>query len=293
MLTIHSSLLYMLCYIVFYSKSIDDRVVFDDIEFFVPQLAHMSIHLKEKDVVVALERLTAAICLTSAHLALQLGFIYTAALEDFQPELANGQKNPQCDAALYARCAHLLQFVERTFVYGGSHYSSSTDTPAVSPVSPDLKSKPVASGENVDLIMQASENMLQGELLYKRVERKHMYSTKPWKTRYFRICDRILYCFRDAEYTELLRSIPLQDCEVHGTTSSTVTAGPISSDSAVVTIPAPKEEEVVVTHTSDLSGKYDYYFEVSNKNMSEQTVKFLLRADSLESYNKWMNALLW
>lgn len=78
----------------------------------------MSVHLTEEDALLALERLTAMICLTSAHLALQLSFIYMAAMEDYQPELPDGRRNPTCDPVMYARCALLLQNVERCFIYG-------------------------------------------------------------------------------------------------------------------------------------------------------------------------------
>ena len=237
----------------------NERKVFDDIEFFIPQLAHMSIHLSDTVVSGLLKKLNALICLASPHLALQLSYIYLSALEDFQPELSNGVKNPNGNMHLFTTCSNFLQEVEKTFVYGGS----TVDVMNGNELSSNTSSKKMnntASNMNADVGIT-----LQGSLMYKREIRKSFFLPKPWKVRYFRIQNRILFCYRDTAFTELLRAIPLQDCDV------------ITSKS----------------NTTDTVNKYEYYFEVINKTISEKPLKFILRTDTKESFELWKNALIW
>jgi len=241
----------------------------------------MSIHLTDPSVLMALEKLAVMICVTSAHLALQLYFIYMAAMEDFQPENSDGMKNPSSDPVLYNRCSQLLQDVERSFIYGSVVDKPQNDLQVQSG---HRKQQSTGNYHNIrDSIHYIAENkvlscaidkigsndkgtgtgiaengvLLSGPLLYKRIERKSMFQPKIWKPRYFTIRNRVLHCYHDAEYTELLRALPLQDCEV------CIEAG---------------------------SSKYEHYFEVVSTLMD---MKFLLRAEDADQFRKWTTALKW
>ena len=59
---------------------------FDDIEFYLPQIAHLIVHLDDSEVCVALDRLVVILCQVSFHTALLLRFMFLASFEDYQGE---------------------------------------------------------------------------------------------------------------------------------------------------------------------------------------------------------------
>jgi len=58
------------------------------------------------------------VCQQSLHVALQFNWILTAALEDYQPESADGSRNAKANAVYFRRCVKLLQNVERIVALG-------------------------------------------------------------------------------------------------------------------------------------------------------------------------------
>ena len=68
----------------FLCKCADEKRVFNDIEFFLPQLAHLIIHVEADWKQQTLERLAVVISQTSMHAALNLSFAFIAAMEDYQ-----------------------------------------------------------------------------------------------------------------------------------------------------------------------------------------------------------------
>ena len=94
------------------------RQVFDGIEFYLPQIAHMIIHLEAQWDEAILERFALVIAQQSQHFALQLTWILQGAIEDYQPETAEGKPNPSYNQLFYNRCITLLSNIERCVVYG-------------------------------------------------------------------------------------------------------------------------------------------------------------------------------
>ena len=196
-----------------------EKDTFDEIEFFIPQIAHMIIHFG--GVNRKLWNLMIMICQVSMHSALLLSFIFYAAMEDYQPEDANGVDNIHKDAKLHTHCSHLLTSIEKVVLLG---------SPALMKLelSASDKEKSLLEFEELEaesrirdseLIIEMENegkdvHVMSGELLYKRVEKKSMFVRKVWKPRYFKIENKVLNCYHDAKYEELLRSIPLQDCQV-------------------------------------------------------------------------------
>ena len=82
------------------------RDVFDGIEFYLPQLAHMIIHLEANWDDAILERFALIIAQHSLHFALQLNWILQGAIEDYQPELPSGESNPNFNALYYSFKIH-------------------------------------------------------------------------------------------------------------------------------------------------------------------------------------------
>ena len=94
------------------------RQTFDGIEFYLPQIAHMIIHLEADWDEAILERFALVIAQQSQHFALQLTWILQGAIEDYQPETTQGLPNPGYNKLFYNRCITLLSNIERCIVYG-------------------------------------------------------------------------------------------------------------------------------------------------------------------------------
>jgi hypothetical protein len=95
-----------------------ERTAFNGIEFYLPQLAHMIIHLDGDLPTSALEQFSLVVCQQSLHVALQLQWILAAALEDYQPENPDGEINPHANITYYSRCVQLLENIERIVAVG-------------------------------------------------------------------------------------------------------------------------------------------------------------------------------
>jgi phosphatidylinositol 4-kinase len=213
-----------------HSQFADEARVFKDIEFFMPQLAHLIIHLDQNSTTQSLERLAMVLCQNSVHTALQLSFLFSASLEDYQPETSAGQKNSECNPYYFKRCARLLQDVERAVIYGSQTLSnkeekvlkrrmSANDQTAKGPKQIEaelIEAKKIEVANTLSRTAQIEnyDGLLNGTLMYKRSDRKSIFATKPWKERHFMVDQRVLLCFREPHSVNPLRTIPLAPCHV-------------------------------------------------------------------------------
>lgn len=211
------------------SKFVDEKRVFKDIEFFLPQIAHIVIHLDQNSANEALEVLAMVISQTSIHAALQLSFAFSSAMEDYQPEVHTGLPNPNANPFLFARCARLLQDVERAVIYGSclkdmiasakadSRKSGVDDSEDDEEDSSRIDAK--KREEIAQRLSKAKENnyegQLTGKLYFKRTVRKSSLHSKSWKYRFFMVDQRVLYCLREPHSVSPLRAISLQNCTVN------------------------------------------------------------------------------
>lgn len=239
------------------------RDVFDGIEFYLPQLAHMIIHLEANWDDAILERFALIIAQHSLHFALQLNWILQGAIEDYQPELPSGESNPNFNALYYTRCVKLLLNIERCVVYG---------TPRKHELQRLYEKGQITKQEydtmeqadrmfNASQLSNAQKELLEagtfgGNLLYKRLVRTSCCSQKGWKTRYFAVSERMLFCYNvhPSEGGRLIRAMPL--------------------------------DGAVIMETPPSDAKYEYMFEVHNLNYF-----FRMRADSEEDMKKWIRIL--
>lgn len=218
-----------------------------DVEYYLPQLCHLVIHLKVAWESQALERFAFTVAQTSMHTALQLAFYLRAAMEDYQPELGSELPNPASNPELFYRCARLLQNVQRAVVYCGG--SQKVDEASV---------KAILSANKLNGLVDTADkdaSIRKGYLLFKRNTRKSTLSSKPWKPRYFRIEQQVLFCLRSEKDTVALRAMPL--------VGSTVVLSPPGS-------------------------KYPHSFEVIN---ATNTMRFRLRAEDEKTYKTWTDSL--
>ena len=250
------------------------RSVFDGIEFYLPQIAHMIIHLEADWDEAILERFALVIAQQSQHFALQLTWILQGAIEDYQPETAEGRPNPGYNQLFYHRCITLLSNIERCVVYGSPRsielqkmYERGDITRAeyeqmkledrlnnatqitkhganfrtivqkVRETLPQelskLKTTPTKSTKKEDAensttqVVTTSTDIKTGKqiskyggyLLYKRRVRTACYKRKQWKSRYFEIEERMLYCYnyRPSMGGKLIRAMPLEGAVVQET----------------------------------------------------------------------------
>lgn len=250
----------------FVAKYAGSRDVFDGIEFYLPQLAHMIIHLEVSWDDAILERFALIIAQNSLHFALQLNWILQGAIEDYQPETAEGLPNPAYNPLFYSRCVKLLSNIERCVVYGKPRTHELQRLYEMGKINKTeyelmeqadrrfIADQIVATGKNgkdgPQLGDIGGENIhtFGGNLMYKRKVRSAAYKAKPWKTRYFEISERMLYCF-NTKGGKLVRAMPLAGAEV----------------------------------ASKKDSKYPHIFEVRN-----QHYVFTMRATSEEEQGKWI-----
>eukprot|EP00559_Dactyliosolen_fragilissimus_P007795 CAMPEP_0184861306 /NCGR_PEP_ID=MMETSP0580-20130426/6013_1 /TAXON_ID=1118495 /ORGANISM="Dactyliosolen fragilissimus" /LENGTH=955 /DNA_ID=CAMNT_0027358735 /DNA_START=40 /DNA_END=2907 /DNA_ORIENTATION=- len=219
----------------FVAKHAHSRDVFDGIEFYLPQFAHMMIHLEANWTDSILETLALIISQHSIHFALQLNWILEGAIEDYQPETPEGKPNEDFNPLYYSRCIKLLCNIERCVVYGTPRRHElqrlyeknqiSMDEYLILEQS-DARFNAAQIADNVrDSVIDSKTGLLidtkitGGELLYKRHVRTSRCKTKPWKTRYFAVHERMLYCYnrRPTEGGRLVRAMPLEGAKIHKT----------------------------------------------------------------------------
>jgi phosphatidylinositol 4-kinase len=248
----------------FLTRYSGERDIFDGIEFYLPQLAHMVIHLEANWDDAILERFALTISQHSLHFALQLNWILNGAIEDYQPETKDGQPNPSYNVLYYSRCVKLLSKLERCVVYGRPRAAALQRLYEQGKITrKEYEQLELADRRfNAAQIMDEETDEVSGRLpfggwlLYKRRNRDTWHRRKQWKKRYFTVSDQILYCHNETQIGDdtekgLLRAMPLEKAQVR-----------------------------------IVFGKYPHMFEVSN-----QYYLFKLRAGSKEELERWMIVL--
>lgn len=236
----------------------------DDIvgmEFYLPQIAHLLVHLAVQWENGLLERFAFLVAQQSIHLALQLSFLLVGFMEDYQQEAEDGTKNPTADIRLYTRCATLLDKLEQAVVFGSPMSNKLGEVYRSGNITHDELLELEVADRKFQAMRIAGESReqetfeLDGFLEYKRWAERGMFHQDRWIRRRFLIKERVLYCLRASDKV-VKRSIPLQDCDVK----------------------IPK---------SNSYGK-KFYFELKEKDRDRT---YLLSADSKEQMDEWVAAL--
>lgn len=92
----------------------DAKQAFDGVELYLPQLAHMLVHLDVDWPAGTLERFALVVAQQSPHFALQLHWILRASMEDYAPKADGSGGND----VYYRRCSHLEEDVETVVAHG-------------------------------------------------------------------------------------------------------------------------------------------------------------------------------
>lgn len=244
------------------------KTVMNEIEYYLPQLCHMMIHLESAWESQALEKFGFAVSQTSLHTALQLSFYLRAAMEDYQPEDANEMPNPAANHVLFYRCARLLQNMERAVVFGSpilqikdeKQIAKATPEVLLATINAEKKSRAdvILAGNKANELLPiapaAPASLRRGTLLFKRNTRKSALQSKSWKPRFFRVEQQVLFCLRKEGDVRPLRAMSLQGCRV-----------------------SPGADDA----------KHAFSFEVTNA----AGMRFQLRAESQQSFAAWVALL--
>lgn len=197
-----------------------EKKTMNEIEFYLPQIAQLIIHLEAESASnQSLEYLAIAIAQASIHCAQQLSGYFIAAMEDYQPELKTGGANPKANLLLYYRAARILQNVERAMVYGtpvltaqqedymrqqfsGSDFEEMYDSEKA-----ETAGRIVRSNMGKAIRMGVSEGV-SGRLQYKS-------STGAWSQVFCKVDQKVLFCFKDNMANALpIRSLLLEGCSI-------------------------------------------------------------------------------
>mmetsp|Transcript_13533 Transcript_13533/g.26096 ORF Transcript_13533/g.26096 Transcript_13533/m.26096 type:complete len:984 (-) Transcript_13533:299-3250(-) len=239
----------------------DDRNSFVGIEFYLPQLVHMMVHLEVDWPTNTLEEFALLVSQQSMHIALQMCWILMGLMEDYQSEDPEGNYNPSANPLLYNRCATMMEKLELSVVFGSPNCSAFEQLYREGKVTraelaelqkSDRKAQALLISDQVPDDM---DYLKEGNLLYKRWKRRSGMHMDKWIERRFVIGHRVLYCLRKSDNV-IKRSIALHDCTVH------VPSNP------------PKE--------------HPWYFEIHE---TDRDRKFLLVAGSEQERNDWVQKL--
>ena len=215
----------------------------------------MIIHLEAEWDDAILERFALVIAQQSMHFALQLNWILQGAIEDYQPELPDGNVNPSHNALYFTRCIKLLTNMERCVVYRrprSQELQRLYERGKITKQEYQILEHADRRFNALEITQAPAATEFFGDvLLYKRTVRTGSCKPKPWKQRYFCVEERMLNCY-NSKGGRLVRSMPLEGANV----------------------------EVIQ------DGKYDYMFRVANRSF-----EFRMRASSKEDQDKWVKIL--
>ncbi|GBG28567.1 Phosphatidylinositol 4-kinase [Hondaea fermentalgiana] len=194
------------------------KKLLDGVEFYLPQLVHMLVHADSLSEDM-LQEFMLMVCQVSMHFSFLVFWQLMGYLEDAQPELENGKRNPNQNTDIYLRCSSLVYALERAVVYGDNsevlELEEQFQSGEIDKANLDgqLRQLRLAHARKLVSYGKSDEAFLEGELLYKRSTRSNPFATKGWKQRRFAIKNRLLLCYRIRDGA-LKRAIPLYAAEI-------------------------------------------------------------------------------
>lgn len=199
------------------------KSVFDGIEFFLPQLTHMMMHLDPDWPHPILEQFVYMVAQQSLHFALQLHWLLLAQLQQYAPELDNGNSNPAADHELLKNCARILKRLEIVITYGNKDadlLEQDYFNQKITKEEYDEAKKETRFAFGGILASQNEEPILNQTMFTKRTtkDKKELVPSK-WKELLVTFKDNMLYITDPAEKKyKLRRAIYLTGSEVEEVT---------------------------------------------------------------------------
>ncbi|ETV70846.1 hypothetical protein H257_13626 [Aphanomyces astaci] len=193
------------------SKLTNTRPILDQVDFYLPQLSHMVLHLEKELPMEAMEQFVMLLSLSSSHFALQFFWIVYGALDEHRPK-KNG--NPRT----FTRCAQLLVILEQCFIYGSpvnkqakelfaSHQISKAEMGLI--LKADRRFFAAQSSACMSLVEESFEGWL-----YKKGGGTSKLGRRSWHRRWCCIERKILFIYNNRHDRHARNTIPLERAEV-------------------------------------------------------------------------------
>ncbi|KAG2997400.1 hypothetical protein PC121_g20589 [Phytophthora cactorum] len=190
----------------------------DQVEFYLPQLAHMVVHLERELPMEDMEQFVLLLSQSSVHFALQFFWMIYAALDENRPKRAGN--NPHT----FARCARLLLALEQCFVYGSPAARQASELLTRQSISRDEMEQILMADRRFFAAQQSSTDSasavedvapISGGWLLKKGGGTRTMGRRNWTMRWCRIEKRILLVFTKPTDSQPRAAIPLHGAKVH------------------------------------------------------------------------------
>ncbi|KAH7482323.1 Phosphatidylinositol 4-kinase [Phytophthora ramorum] len=193
----------------------------DQVEFYLPQLAHMVVHLEQELPMEDMEQFVLLLSQSSVHFALQFFWMIYAALDENRPKRAGN--NPRT----FARCARLLLALEQCFVYGSPAARQASELLTRQSISRDEMEQILMADRRFFAVQQSSADAssagnavegvapISGGWLLKKGGGTRTMGRRNWTLRWCRLEKRILLVFSKPTDLQPRAAISLHGAKVH------------------------------------------------------------------------------
>lgn len=192
----------------------------DQVEFYLPQLAHMVVHLEQELPMEDMEQFVLLLSQSSVHFALQFFWMIFAALDENRPKRAGN--NPHT----FARCARLLLALEQCFVYGSPAARQASELLTRQSISRDEMDQILMADRRFFAVQQTDTSTagnsdvedvipLSGGWLLKKGGGTRTMGRRNWTLRWCRLEKRILLVFSRPSDLQPRSAIPLHGAKIH------------------------------------------------------------------------------
>ncbi|KAG6623984.1 phosphatidylinositol 3 and 4-kinase-like protein [Phytophthora cinnamomi] len=194
------------------------QAMLDQVEFYLPQLAHMVVHLEQELPMEDMEQFVLLLSQSSVHFALQFFWMIYAALDENRPKRAGN--NPRT----LARCARLLLALEQCFVYGSPAARQASELLTRQSISRDEMEQILMADRRFFAVQQSSSDNgngvedvapLTGGWLWKKGGGTRTMGRRNWTLRWCRLEKRILLVFSKPTDSQPRTAIPLHGAKVN------------------------------------------------------------------------------
>ncbi|KAJ8571468.1 hypothetical protein ON010_g5368 [Phytophthora cinnamomi] len=194
------------------------QAMLDQVEFYLPQLAHMVVHLEQELPMEDMEQFVLLLSQSSVHFALQFFWMIYAALDENRPKRAGN--NPRT----LARCARLLLALEQCFVYGSPAARQASELLTRQSISRDEMEQILMADRRFFAVQQSSSDNgngvedvapLTGGWLWKKRGGTRTMGRRNWTLRWCRLEKRILLVFSKPTDSQPRTAIPLHGAKVN------------------------------------------------------------------------------
>ncbi len=198
------------------SKIIDEKPVLDQVEFYLPQLAHMVLHLEGELTMTAMEQFVMLVSQSSVHFALQFFWNVYATLDENRPK-RNG------NAKLFIRCSQLLLTLEQCLVYGSPNARQAHQLYESNSIS-RLEMDKILMADRRFFAAQHASTPIDGHKsstcsiegwLFKKGGGTSRMGRRNWSSRWCRIERRVLFVYTRESDIVARSAIPLDRADVH------------------------------------------------------------------------------